>query len=51
LQPSFFSPKFGDFIKKQQGATTMNYKIVSSGSKGNCVLVNDVLIDCGVSHL
>jgi phosphoribosyl 1,2-cyclic phosphodiesterase len=26
----------------------MNYKIISSGSKGNCVIVNDVMIDCGV---
>lgn len=27
----------------------MNYKILSSGSKGNCVVVNDVMIDCGLS--
>jgi len=27
----------------------MNYKIISTGSKGNCVIVNDVMIDCGVS--
>ena len=27
----------------------MFYKIISSGSKGNCVKINDVLIDCGVS--
>jgi Cft2 family RNA processing exonuclease len=26
----------------------MNYKIISSSSKGNCVIVNDVMIDCGV---
>jgi phosphoribosyl 1,2-cyclic phosphodiesterase len=26
----------------------MNYKIISSGSKGNCVIINDVMIDCGV---
>lgn len=27
----------------------MNYEIISSGSKGNSVLINDVLVDCGVS--
>jgi phosphoribosyl 1,2-cyclic phosphodiesterase len=26
----------------------MYYKIISSGSKGNAVIINDVLIDCGV---
>jgi phosphoribosyl 1,2-cyclic phosphodiesterase len=27
----------------------MNYKIVSSGSKGNCVIINqNVMVDCGV---
>jgi phosphoribosyl 1,2-cyclic phosphodiesterase len=26
----------------------MNYKIVSSGSNGNCVIINDVMIDCGI---
>jgi phosphoribosyl 1,2-cyclic phosphodiesterase len=26
----------------------MNYKIISSGSKGNCAIVNDVMIDCGI---
>lgn len=27
----------------------MNYKIVSSGSKGNCVIIHDdVMVDCGV---
>lgn len=26
----------------------MNYEIISSGSKGNCVIVNDVMIDAGV---
>lgn len=26
----------------------MNYKIISSGSQGNCVIVNDVMVDCGV---
>lgn len=26
----------------------MDYKIVSSGSKGNCVIINDVMVDCGV---
>lgn len=28
----------------------MNYEIISSGSKGNAVLINDVLVDCGVSY-
>jgi phosphoribosyl 1,2-cyclic phosphodiesterase len=27
----------------------MNYKIISSGSKGNAVIIEDVLVDCGVS--
>jgi phosphoribosyl 1,2-cyclic phosphodiesterase len=27
----------------------MNYKILESGSKGNCVIINDVMIDCGVA--
>jgi phosphoribosyl 1,2-cyclic phosphodiesterase len=28
----------------------MNYKIVSSGSNnGNCVIINDVMVDCGVA--
>lgn len=26
----------------------LNYKIISSGSKGNCVTINDVMVDCGV---
>jgi ribonuclease BN (tRNA processing enzyme) len=26
----------------------MNYEVISSGSKGNCVIVNDVMIDCGL---
>lgn len=26
----------------------MKYEIISSGSKGNCVIINDVMIDCGV---
>jgi phosphoribosyl 1,2-cyclic phosphodiesterase len=26
----------------------MNYKIISSGSKGNCVIIENVMIDCGV---
>lgn len=28
----------------------MNYKIISTGSKGNCVIVNDVMVDCGVPY-
>jgi phosphoribosyl 1,2-cyclic phosphodiesterase len=27
----------------------MNYKIITSGSSGNCVIINDVMIDCGVA--
>jgi phosphoribosyl 1,2-cyclic phosphodiesterase len=27
----------------------MNYKILGSGSKGNCVVVENVMIDCGLS--
>ena len=26
----------------------MNYKIISTGSKGNCVIINDVMVDVGV---
>jgi len=28
----------------------MDYKIISSGSQGNCVLINDIMVDCGVSY-
>jgi phosphoribosyl 1,2-cyclic phosphodiesterase len=28
---------------------SMNYKIISSGSKGNCIIINDIMIDCGVA--
>lgn len=27
----------------------MNHKIISTGSKGNCVIINDVMVDCGVA--
>lgn len=27
----------------------MDYEVISSGSKGNSVLINDVLVDCGIS--
>ncbi|MBC1524819.1 hypothetical protein HB884_11470 [Listeria booriae] len=26
----------------------IKYEIISSGSKGNCVIINDIMIDCGV---
>ena len=26
----------------------MNYKILSTGSKGNSVIINDIMIDCGI---
>lgn len=26
----------------------MNYEVIASGSKGNCVVINDVMVDCGV---
>lgn len=26
----------------------MNYKILGTGSRGNCVIVNDIMIDCGL---
>jgi len=26
----------------------MDYNIISSSSKGNCVIINDVMVDCGV---
>ena len=27
---------------------SLNYEIISTGSKGNCVVIQDVMIDCGV---
>lgn len=27
----------------------MHYEIISSGSKGNAVLINDVMVDCGIA--
>lgn len=27
----------------------MNYRIIASGSKGNAVLINDVMVDCGIA--
>lgn len=27
----------------------MKYKIIASGSSGNCVVINDVMVDCGVA--
>lgn len=27
---------------------TMYYEVIATGSKGNCVLINDVMVDCGV---
>lgn len=27
----------------------MNYKIIASSSAGNCVVINDVMVDCGVA--
>jgi phosphoribosyl 1,2-cyclic phosphodiesterase len=26
----------------------MNYKILGTGSRGNCVIINDIMIDCGL---
>lgn len=26
----------------------MKYNVISTGSKGNCVVINDVMIDCGI---
>lgn len=28
----------------------MDYKIIKSGSKGNCVIVDDMMFDCGVAY-
>lgn len=28
----------------------MQYEIVASGSRGNCVTINDVMVDCGVPY-
>jgi ribonuclease BN (tRNA processing enzyme) len=27
----------------------MKYEIISTGSKGNCIVINDIMIDCGVA--
>lgn len=36
--------------KKERMEKLMEYKVIATGSKdGNCVIVNDVMIDCGVS--
>jgi L-ascorbate metabolism protein UlaG (beta-lactamase superfamily) len=29
----------------------MNYEVISTGSKGNCVVINDVMVDCGVPFM
>lgn len=26
----------------------LNYKVISTGSKGNCITINNVMVDCGV---
>jgi Cft2 family RNA processing exonuclease len=31
------------------GTNTLNYEVIQSGSKGNCVVIHDVMVDCGVS--
>src|SRR3982751_3645608 len=28
----------------------VNYKILSSGSKGNCIIIGDIMIDCGLPY-
>lgn len=28
----------------------MEYKIIASGSKGNCVVINRLMVDCGISY-
>jgi ribonuclease BN (tRNA processing enzyme) len=28
----------------------LKYKILSSGSHGNCVIINDVMVDCGIPY-
>lgn len=28
----------------------INYEIIASGSSGNCVIIGDVMVDCGVSY-
>ena len=27
----------------------MHYEIISTGSKGNSVIINDIMVDCGVA--
>jgi hypothetical protein len=45
--------EIGDNFYLTKGVYNMNYKIISSGSKGNCVIINDIMVDCGVpfSHI
>jgi len=35
---------------QQSERKQLNYKVIKTGSKGNAVIVEDVLIDCGVSY-
>lgn len=34
----------------KQAMTKLDYKIISSGSKGNCVIIEDMMFDCGVPY-
>lgn len=29
----------------------LNYKVIASGSKGNCAIIEDVMIDCGIPYV
>ena len=36
-------------VSLQQGTfKEVSYKVIGSGSKGNCVVIGDVMFDCGL---
>lgn len=44
-----FLSKLGEKYQLTKADCIMEYKIISSGSNGNCVIINnDVMVDCGV---
>lgn len=33
-----------------QNTNSLNYKIIGSGSSGNCVVIENIMVDCGLSY-
>lgn len=33
-----------------QNVEELNYEVIATGSKGNCVVIDDIMIDCGVPY-